>query len=83
MGEYGILLRTDMKGRGLGWRMMNHLIAYARAEGVGVITGLVLAENTTMIDMARKLGFRIKPVEGDHSVVEVEIALRPPSSGNA
>ena len=82
-GEYGILLRTDMKGRGLGWRMMNHLIAYARAEGVGVITGLVLAENTTMIDMARKLGFRIKPVEGDHSVVEVEIALRPPSSGNA
>jgi acetyltransferase len=80
-GEYGILLRSDMKGRGLGWRMMNQLIEYARAEGVGAITGLVLAENTTMIDMARKLGFRIKPVEGDHTVVEVEIALQPSRDG--
>ena len=31
-GEYAILLRSDLKGHGLGWRLMQHLIAYARSE---------------------------------------------------
>lgn len=76
-GEYGILLRSDYKGRGLGWKMMNHLINYARSEGVRQINGLVLTENTTMIFMARRLGFRVTSVEGDHTVVEVKYDLEP------
>ena len=58
-GEYGILIRSDIKGHGLGWQLMNQLIAYARAEGVAEVSGMVLAENRTMIDMARKLGFQV------------------------
>ena len=70
-GEYGILLRSDQKGRGLGWRLMEHLIAYARAEGVRQIKGLVLAENTTMLAMAERLGFKVRATQDDAEVCEV------------
>lgn len=74
-GEYGILLRSDQKGRGLGWRLMQHLITYARAEGIKQITGVVLSENTTMIDMARRLGFKMHFSDEDLDVVEVRLDL--------
>ncbi len=70
-GEYGILLRSDQKGRGLGWRLMEHLIAYARAEGVRQIKGVVLTENTTMLSMARRLGFKVHASDGDPEVCDV------------
>ncbi|HTM96143.1 MAG TPA: GNAT family N-acetyltransferase, partial [Croceibacterium sp.] len=33
-GEYAILLRSDLKGRGLGWTLMQLIIEYARSEGL-------------------------------------------------
>jgi acetyltransferase len=58
-GEYAILVRSDLKGRGLGWVLMRLLIEYARAEGIRSIEGQVLQENTTMLNMCRELGFEI------------------------
>ena len=58
-GEYAILVRSDLKGRGLGWQLMQFIIEYARAEGIRSIHGQVLQENTTMLDMCRELGFQI------------------------
>jgi acetyltransferase len=58
-GEYAILLRSDLKGRGLGWLLMEMIIEYARAEGLRSIHGQVLQENTTMLEMCRNLGFKI------------------------
>ena len=60
-GEYAIIVRSDLKGHGLGWALMQHLIAYARATGVGTIYGDVLLENTSMLAMCRDLGFTIRP----------------------
>jgi acetyltransferase len=57
--EYAILVRSDLKGRGLGWLLMQVIIDYARAEGVQVIEGQVLRENTTMLAMCKELGFDI------------------------
>ena len=59
-GEYAILVRSDLKGRGLGWRLIQHLIDYARAEGLEVMRGTVLAENTTMLRMCSELGFIVE-----------------------
>jgi acetyltransferase len=66
-GEYAILLRSDLKGRGLGWALMQLIIEYAKSEGLKAISGDVLAENTVMLDMCRSLGFEVKqdPVERD------------------
>ena len=45
--EYAILVRSDLKGNGLGWALMQLLIDYASAEGLKSLRGQVLAENTT------------------------------------
>lgn len=58
-GEYAILLRSDVKGRGLGWKLMNLIIEYAQAEGLKRIKGQILRENSAMLRMCRELGFNI------------------------
>jgi acetyltransferase len=73
--EYAILVRSDMKGHGLGWLLMEMIIEYARAEGFSSVRGQVLRENTTMVEMCRKLGFRISSDPQDPSIVVVNLPV--------
>ncbi len=75
-GEYAILVRSDLKGRGLGWRLMQFLIEYARSEGLRELYGSVLAENTTMLQMCRELGFAVEAEPGDPSLRRVVLTLQ-------
>jgi acetyltransferase len=75
-GEYGILLRSDLKGHGLGWKMMETIIEYARTEGLGEITAEVLAENAAMLDMCEKLGFAIEVHPDDNNIRVIRLKLR-------
>ena len=74
-GEYAILLRSDLKGQGLGWELMRLTIEWARADGLSVIEGQVLRENTVMLDMARALGFKIRSDRSDHDMQIVTLRL--------
>jgi len=74
-GEYAILVRSDLKGRGLGWLLMQLIIEYARAEGLRSIGGQVLHDNTTMLGMCRELGFQIAPDPYEPSVAIVTLSL--------
>lgn len=74
-GEYAILVRSDLKGHGLGWRLMQLLIEYARAEGIRAIEGQVLCENTTMLAMCRQLGFDVGPDASDPAICVVKLAV--------
>jgi acetyltransferase len=78
-GEYAILLQSDLKGKGLGWALMQLLISYARSEGLKRLFGQVLAENSTMLSMCRDLGFTVTADPTDHSIVDVMLDLRLPS----
>ena len=73
--EFAVLVRSDLKGCGLGWQLMSHLIAYARAEKLQQLHGSVLADNTTMLQMCRELGFVVEPQPGDASVRTVRLQL--------
>jgi acetyltransferase len=74
-GEYAILLRSDLKGRGLGWKLMELIIQYARAEGLRRIDGQVLSGNVAMLKMCRELGFTVATNEGDQDIVNVSLSL--------
>ncbi len=74
-GEYAILLRSDQKGRGLGWQLMQLIIEYARVEGIGTIRGQVLQENTTMVDMCRHLGFQIEADPQEPGIFVVTLSV--------
>ena len=62
-GEYAVMVRSDLKGQGLGYRLMTEILDYARARGLQTVFGDVLHENTTMIQMARQLGAEVKAGE--------------------
>jgi acetyltransferase len=74
-GEYAILLRSDLKGRGLGWALMQLIIEYAKSEGLKIIFGDVLAENTVMLDMCRSLGFEVKTDPVEQNICKVKLSL--------
>lgn len=74
--EYGILVRHDMSGMGLGVLLMQRIIDHARRRGIGEIHGDVLAENRTMRKLCRVLGFRESFDPGEPALVRVSLALR-------
>ncbi|MDB5500154.1 MAG: GCN5-related N-acetyltransferase [Tardiphaga sp.] len=74
-GEYAVLLRSDLKGRGLGWALMQLIIEYARSEGLKRISGDVLHDNTTMLAMCRQLGFEVKSDREDAALCNVSLRL--------
>jgi acetyltransferase len=74
-GEYAILVRSDLKGRGLGWLLMQQIIDYARAEGLRTIEGHVLRENVTMLAMCRELGFDVGPDPHDGDLCSVRLSV--------
>lgn len=74
-GEYAILVRSDLKAHGLGWRLMQLIIAYGRSKGLRSIEGEVLYENKTMLDMCRALGFEIETAAEAPYLCNVRLAL--------
>lgn len=74
-GEYAVLVRSDLKGRGLGWVLMQRMIDYARAEGLSEVEGQVLRDNTTMLRMCTDLGFRIEHDPEDPGLCKVVLDL--------
>jgi acetyltransferase len=74
-GEYAVLVRSDLKGQGLGWKLMELMIEYARSEGLKRIEGEVLAENTSMLEMCRDLGFESVPLADEPTLRLVKLQL--------
>ena len=74
-GEYAILLRSDLKGSGLGWDLMQLIIEYAKSQGLSRIDGQVLQENSVMLKMCRELGFEVKTSAEDRGVCNVVLTL--------
>ncbi|MCR6625699.1 MAG: bifunctional acetate--CoA ligase family protein/GNAT family N-acetyltransferase [Pseudoxanthomonas sp.] len=76
-GEYGILVRSDLKGHGIGWKLMQIMIEYARWLGLKTIEGQVLRENRTMLAMCESLGFRVKLDPDDPTLMHVSLPVPP------
>ncbi|MCL1961648.1 MAG: bifunctional acetate--CoA ligase family protein/GNAT family N-acetyltransferase [Desulfovibrionaceae bacterium] len=84
--EFGIIVRPDMQGSGLGRILMDKLIRYQRAAGTQRITATVLAENSRMRQIAQTLGFVDQPTPGNPATHELTLHLQPspnPGAGTA
>ncbi|NRP76053.1 hypothetical protein ILFOPFJJ_06977 [Ensifer psoraleae] len=73
---YGLLVRTDLQGNGVGWALLTHLMDYAAADGLKRIEGLVLSDNAKMLKMCREFGFAISPHPTDQTLRIATLALR-------
>ncbi|MGA7675385.1 MAG: bifunctional acetate--CoA ligase family protein/GNAT family N-acetyltransferase [Rhizomicrobium sp.] len=74
-GEYAVLVRSDLKGNGIGRALMQQIIAYAKRAGVSEIFGDVLEENAMMISLCRELGFTMTPLTGSAGIVRTSLTL--------
>lgn len=74
--EYAVAVRSDWKGRGVGYLLMTRLVTVARETGIGELFGDVLRENQPMIDMCRVLGFSATVHPGDPTLISVRKPLR-------
>jgi acetyltransferase len=72
--EFAIVIRSDLKRRGLGSTLMRKIICYCRSRGTEEMVGQILVENTAMRKLARQLGF-IEKVSPAGDVVEVQLSL--------
>jgi len=75
VGEFAIILRSRLKGHGLGWLMMKHMITYAKDRGLKTVRGQVLAENSTMLNMCAELGFHATDDPDERGVKLVTLPL--------
>lgn len=77
-GEYAVMVRSDLKGHGLGYSLMQEMLVCARRRGLSAVEGDVLAENATMLQMARALGGAVQAT-ADARIVRVRFELEAAS----
>lgn len=70
--EFAILVRSDLKGLGLGKLMMEKIVRYARERGIGQLSGMTMPSNRGMINLAKQLGFKID-IQLEDGIVNMEL----------
>jgi acetyltransferase len=73
--EFAIIVRSDLKGRGLGPILLRKLMDYCRGRGIRTLTGEALADNDRVIGMARRFGGNI--ITADRGTVRITFELQP------
>ncbi|MBL4829438.1 MAG: bifunctional acetate--CoA ligase family protein/GNAT family N-acetyltransferase [Aliivibrio sp.] len=72
--EFAILVRSDLKGQGLGRILMSKIIEYCRGHGTKTLSGMTMPNNRGMILLAQKLGFDID-IQMEDGVVDMLLHL--------
>lgn len=75
VAEYGLLVRSDLRGRGLGWALLKHLVTYAKSDGIQRLEGIVLSENKGMLQMCAEFGFDVSQIKEDPNIKRVTLNL--------
>lgn len=71
--ELAVVVGDDYQGKGMGGRLMTGLLDFARERKFASVYALILPENTPMINLARKFGFRF--VLGEDKLVIAELPV--------
>jgi acetyltransferase len=72
--EYAILVRSDLKGQRLGWKLLDKMVRYCRSRGTKEIVGQILRDNNKMLDLVFGMGFKTR-AQLDEDIVEVVLKL--------
>ena len=71
--EFAILVRSHLKGHGIGWLLMQRVIDYAKEKHLRRVYGDVLVENATMLQMCGELGFRTLDMGSEFTRVVLDL----------
>ena len=65
VAEVAIVVRSDLKNKGIGWTMLNHACDYARIRGFRRVECMELSENRAAVEVEHELGFKSLPCPHD------------------
>jgi len=74
--EFAILVRSRLKGHGVGWLLMKRMIEFSKHKELKTVRGQVLSENSAMLAMCAELGFHIADDPDDPGVKSVTLPVR-------
>ena len=63
--EFAIIVRSDLKGQGLGHLLLRKMIDFLAGRGTQRMVGYVLRENDAMRELARSHGFAVDEAASD------------------
>lgn len=72
--EFAVLVRSDLKGLGLGRRLLEKLISYTSDHGLQRLNGITMPNNRGMVTLARKLGFDVD-IQLEDGIVSLALPL--------
>lgn len=73
--EFSIVIRSDLKGLGLGSTLLGKIIAYCRSRGTRRLVGQVLPDNRPMLKLARGFGF-VQERQSEGGAVSLSLLLQ-------
>jgi len=73
--EFAIVVRSDLKVKGLGTALMEKMIRFCRDRGTKELMAYTLRENRGMQALGKKLGFRIKSDPDDPETIKLTLDL--------
>ncbi|MBB3121647.1 bifunctional acetate--CoA ligase family protein/GNAT family N-acetyltransferase [Pseudoduganella violacea] len=73
--EFAIVVRSDLKGKGLGVVLFEKLVAYFRARGTRELWGETLSENAGMQRLIKRFGGTVTP-SAETGIVELLLRLQ-------
>lgn len=71
--EFAVMVRSDFKGTGLGYSLMQQIIDFARMNAIKQLFADVLRENHPMLKMVKEFGFLVLPT--NHQADSVTVVL--------
>jgi acetyltransferase len=81
MGEHtaeaALLVRSDLKGQGLGTILLGRLTGRCREWGVSRMIIEVMRRNSRMVRLAEKFGFRCEGVQDDTCQLVLDLSAQP------
>lgn len=63
--EFAIVIADAWQGKGLGYRLMEHLIKVAKERGLKIMSGTIFSSNTNMLSLVNALGFSMETDQDD------------------
>ena len=75
VAEFAIIVRSDLKGLGLGRRLLEKMIDHLARRGTQRLVGEVLRENQPMRELARACGFEVDAAASDGDALRIVLAL--------
>lgn len=69
--EFALTVADEWQQKGIGRQLMQRLMTVARDRGIEIMEGEVLSNNSKMLRLCERLGFRAAHNPGDPDVVSV------------